>query len=283
MAILKSKNGNEKIEYMVVRRNNMKTVRIKVKSDGSVVVSADRKVSIKFIEDFVERKSDWIFKSVAEAKRNQLAEYKLRDGCHLRIFGNYYQVKAIKCAEDEVKGVTIEETPETLQADNNKLAESSKFLSKNEPTTIIPENAGNNVPKLIFRCQNPQDEDELELLLLIYIGQQSRSYLTDLYNYHFSRLPAGTVKPRIVLKMLKSKWGHCDLRNQEIMFNFLMAKLPAELCEYIVVHEISHIFVQNHSPEFYAFGEKLLPGFRRLNKELKKYSNCDLLAGIVQD
>ena len=55
------------------------------------------------------------------------------------------------------------------------------------------------------------------------------------------------------------------------MLNLALCGLPEALIEYVAAHEVAHLFVHNHSPQFYAFGETLLPGFKKLDRQLNKY------------
>ncbi len=252
MVIQKSelKGLSEDIEYSLVRRSNMKTVRIRVKADGSVVVSAAPEVSERFIADFIESRAGWIIENVNKAKQAGTGsenEPEITENGRVRIFGRIYTVR----------------------------------IAENSENIINKRGCFENGGELIFFCAGRSDGAELYQMLTNFIAVKCRKFLTGIYDHHFSRLPPGTPKPKIVLKLLKSKWGHCDMRHNEIMFNFLMAKLPADLCEYIVVHEIAHIFVPNHSSDFYDFGEKMLPGFRRLNKELKNYNSNDFMKDII--
>lgn len=59
--------GDKHIEFTVLRKN-VKNVNINIKPDMSVEVSANHKVPLNFIQDFVKSKSSWILK-FKECKR----------------------------------------------------------------------------------------------------------------------------------------------------------------------------------------------------------------------
>ena len=54
-------------------------------------------------------------------------------------------------------------------------------------------------------------------------------------------------------------------------FNCLLMKMPEEIQDYVVVHELCHLKEMNHSPAFWAEVEKVLPDYRRRRAWLKKY------------
>lgn len=57
------------------------------------------------------------------------------------------------------------------------------------------------------------------------------------------------------------RWGSCSAKNS-ICYSFRVMRLPPALREYIVVHELAHIRVKNHSPAFYAEVGRYLPDYR---------------------
>jgi predicted metal-dependent hydrolase len=49
----------------------------------------------------------------------------------------------------------------------------------------------------------------------------------------------------------KSRWGSCGIHN-DIQMNALLIIAPPAVFEYVVVHELCHIQIRNHSPQFWA-------------------------------
>ena len=69
----------------------------------------------------------------------------------------------------------------------------------------------------------------------------------------------------------KARWGCCDIACN-ILFNYKVLMLPPELQEYIIVHELCHTAVHNHSRAFKALLRCCLPDFRSRERELKDFS-----------
>ena len=83
----------------------------------------------------------------------------------------------------------------------------------------------------------------------------------------------GEAPVTIRLRNMKSQWGNCRWRERLITFNLQLALVPHDLVDYIIVHELAHLKVQNHSAAFHAHVQRFIPdekvGRRKLNQILK--------------
>ncbi len=75
--------------------------------------------------------------------------------------------------------------------------------------------------------------------------------------------------PRIRLSDARSRWGSCNGRG-ELRFNWRLVQAPLRLVDYVVVHELAHIKILNHSPVFWALVESILPDYRVRRRELNE-------------
>jgi predicted metal-dependent hydrolase len=56
-----------------------------------------------------------------------------------------------------------------------------------------------------------------------------------------------------------------------MIFNLDLARVPMECIEYIVVHELTHLAVQNHGPAFQALMTQRLPSWKVIRKQLNDF------------
>ncbi len=61
---------------------------------------------------------------------------------------------------------------------------------------------------------------------------------------------------------MKSGWGSCG-QNGTILINWHLVFAPKKVLEYVVVHELAHLKVRSHGPEFWTYLEALLPDYER--------------------
>ena len=77
---------------------------------------------------------------------------------------------------------------------------------------------------------------------------------------------------RAAFRCQKTRWGSCSGKNS-INLNVNIAFLPENLQDYIILHELVHTKVKNHSKQFWTELNKYTDGrARELAKKLKKYN-----------
>jgi predicted metal-dependent hydrolase len=83
---------------------------------------------------------------------------------------------------------------------------------------------------------------------------------------------------KVSIRNQKTKWGSCSAKNN-ISLNINLVRLPDELRDYVILHELVHTRFKNHSKEFWAelnkfVGDSSTNSSRKakeLSKKLKKY------------
>ena len=76
---------------------------------------------------------------------------------------------------------------------------------------------------------------------------------------------------RIAIRNQKTKWGSCSAKNN-INLNINLARLPDELRDYVILHELVHTRFKNHSKKFWAELDKVIgKSAKELSKKLRKY------------
>lgn len=72
----------------------------------------------------------------------------------------------------------------------------------------------------------------------------------------------------VAIKNMKSRWGSCS-NEGKLTFTYRLVLLPPELVDYVVVHELSHLAVFNHSAAFWKTVARALPHYKELKKALR--------------
>ena len=68
---------------------------------------------------------------------------------------------------------------------------------------------------------------------------------------------------------MSKRWGSCTADNQ-IIINVEAVKLPYTLIDYLILHELCHTKVKDHSKAFWAELSKHQPNWRELDDKIQK-------------
>lgn len=76
--------------------------------------------------------------------------------------------------------------------------------------------------------------------------------------------------PLILYRKMKSRWGSCQINTRRITINKRLAAYDPKLIEFVFFHEFAHLIYPDHSAEFYAFLDRVLPDHRIRKAQLDK-------------
>jgi predicted metal-dependent hydrolase len=91
------------------------------------------------------------------------------------------------------------------------------------------------------------------------LKQRALVDLSSRVQYYASRM--GVSPTGIKITSARTRWGSCSWKNS-LCFTYRLILLKPEAIDYVVVHELAHIRVKNHGPEFYREVAKYLPDYR---------------------
>lgn len=78
----------------------------------------------------------------------------------------------------------------------------------------------------------------------------------------------GIATPNWGIKRMKTKWGTCNIEARRVWLNLELIKKPPQCLEYVIVHELAHFFERNHTEQFVALLDRMLPHWRMVRDEL---------------
>jgi predicted metal-dependent hydrolase len=217
------------------RDTRSKYMRLKVHPEKGVIVSIPRGVSENQAIDFVKRKQDWIKKSLKKTEQvaNKFTRFIPETPFATKYHKLSLQPHAKKTLKFEVKdSLLIVYYPGDVSVHHEK------------------------VQAFIRHAITETMRFEAKKYLPVRTREIASKY----------KLPVGEVSVR----NNKTRWGSCSGKNN-ISLNIHLMRLPDELIDYVIYHELAHIKVKSHGKPFWQYMELILPGARRIDKKLNKY------------
>lgn len=74
----------------------------------------------------------------------------------------------------------------------------------------------------------------------------------------------------VFIRNQKTRWGSCSAKNN-ISLNIKISLLPEEYFDYVILHELVHTQIRNHSPKFWQALNRLVGDARKMDRGLNNY------------
>jgi len=149
----------------------------------------------------------------------------------------------------------------TLRMKPNNCSAPSFSIDNHFITVNYPHNHSALQPE-IQKTVRDAIEKTLRIEAKIYLPRRLNEFaLTYKFNYN-----------KVFLKNLKTLWGSCSYKNN-INLNIHLMRLPRHLIDYIILHELTHTVIKNHSASFHnLLNSTLDDNIEEIKHELHKYS-----------
>ena len=107
-----------------------------------------------------------------------------------------------------------------------------------------------------------------ELAFTKWYKTQALTIFTERVN-HYANLH-GLIPKEVKVNSAKTRWGSCTSAGT-LNFTWRLVMAPLEVIDYVVLHELAHLKVKNHSPRFWKLVESLCPDFKHHRKWLRDH------------
>lgn len=91
-------------------------------------------------------------------------------------------------------------------------------------------------------------------------------YATFLDDYHL-------IMPDLKVRFMTSRWGSCNYKNNIICLNGNLIHYDYDFFKAVVIHELAHLVVPNHSKRFYNVIENYEPNYKQMIKIVEGGNN----------
>jgi predicted metal-dependent hydrolase len=125
-----------------------------------------------------------------------------------------------------------------------------------------------DVKKIHLFIKEDVSVEKRELILREWYRKQLKQILPELIQKWEKVI--GVEADEWAVKLMRTKWGACNIEEKRIWLNLELAKKPTICLEYIIVHELVHLLERNHNDRFIHHMNTFMPKWRFHRDELNK-------------
>lgn len=214
------------VDYLLTRSTKRKkTMQVSIGRNGSVEVVAPVSFSIRTIEDFLLYKSSWI--------TGKIRLFKVRESFKIRNNSGYPELLYL--------GRVYPVLWRLSQEDWGRVDFNERGWTVDVPGRVEPDSHVNYVTDFLEK----------------WFKSRAQSVIEERVAFHAERM--GEALPQVRIRSPKRLWGSCHPIKRVVHFNWKLVMAPLEVLDYVVIHELSHLKVADHSKRYWSIVEKFSP------------------------
>jgi hypothetical protein len=198
--------------------------------DGQVKMTVPRYTSLEAVRAFAESRMDWILKNREKYRAQaQMTAPHCESGDQICLFGTLYLLTLQPSA-----GRTG-----AIAAENNEI--------------------------LLFCAPNATEAQRMAAMEQFYRARLREEIGARLEKWEKT---IGVSASSYYLRAMNTRWGTCNTQTGRICLNLRLVHYPVRCLDYVMVHELCHLLVPNHSRRFYEVLGRYLPDWKELRARL---------------
>ncbi|MGS0681821.1 M48 family metallopeptidase [Shewanella sp. 125m-7] len=220
------------IDYQLMPGADRKTTDIVIERNGIIAVRPPINYTPEQVDAVVESKRMWIYRNLAEW-RDLNATAVVREWVNGETFlylGRSYRLSLIA------------EQTALLKLKEGRFCLNRKLIDE----------GGTDAAKKVFEA---------------YYSDKGIQRITDRVKYYAPKV--GVTASSIKVKDMGFRWASCS-KSGALNFHWKCMMAPPKIIDYIVVHELCHMYHHNHSDAFWNEVDKVMPDYHERKEWLRK-------------
>jgi predicted metal-dependent hydrolase len=218
---------------IIIRRTSLGTqIRFRIAPNGNLRVSAPKYMPLILVKRYINLSRN----KLIDLKSSSLPKIKIKDGLCI---GKSHKLKII--IDSDLKKIRI--------------ASEKQFICIYAPSSDYIDS------KYVYDTTHKKIIEALKTEARSYLPRRI-SFLAEEYDFKYKK---------IHFSHASSRWGSCS-SSGTISLNIALMKLPFEIIDYVIIHELSHTVEMNHGANFWKIVEKNDPDFKKHQSFLKQES-----------
>jgi len=222
--------GNQRIQVLLGFENRRR-LSVSVHPDGSVTALAPADIPLAQVASRLKRKRSWVARQLhyfTAFHPLPVEKHFLAGETHLYL-GRQYRLRMRSSAEVNVKLI-------------------GRHLDVFLPSPQDPQSVRLALDSWYRKHAAPIYRDRME------------RFLDD--SAHLRRL-----NPQLRIRQMRCRWGSCS-RTGTITLSLELIKAPLHCIEYVIMHELCHMRIHDHSPAFFRLLSRYMPDWERRKAHL---------------
>lgn len=212
-------------------RKRVRNINLRVRSDGTVTVSAAPRVPLHEIESFVRSRRSWI----EGCRQRRLRQVGMRqagcaEGGTVMLWGDELSCHVVAAKEGQGCSFEVEGPTLLVRCPQDQLGNDSTALAKRDAA--------------------------LDVWLCAQLKQRVEELLPSCQEL------VGKTCSRIRLKPMTSRWGSCNVRTAAISLSTHLVHYDPCCLEYVLVHELCHLHEPSHNARFHVLMDRFCPNWK---------------------
>ncbi len=229
--------GATTVPYVIVRsRRRRKTMSITLHPEHGVRVAVPAKTAPRLVRTFVQQRAEWIVRRTAEATRHP-QRLMFVTGERLPYLGEQLPLYV---DEGSIRRVRV-----ALEGGSFRVA---------APAGLGEELRATAIERGVIDWYRERAQEHLAARAEFWSGH------------------VDCTATRVLARDQRSRWGSCSA-DGTLRFNWRLIMADPEVIDYVVVHELTHTRVRNHSTEFWIELAKTMPDYRSQRSRLRDFGS----------
>ena len=231
--------GKKKIKFEIKRGRRKKTVALQIHPNSTVVVLSPYLLGKDRIKEILLKRAGWIVQKQEKIRKlnAEIPKKEFVSGESFPYIGKEYRLKVIRT--------------------NHERERLCKLMGGRFYVEISNKLSG-----------KAASESVRKKLIEWYIEQATRKINERLKRY--SKL-IGKKPEKIIITKQGKRWGSCS-HSGVLRFNWKIVMTPISMIDYVVVHELCHLIIKNHSEKFWNKIGSIIPDYKKKRHWLKENS-----------
>lgn len=224
-------------EISIYKNHRTRRLNLSLNPVDGIKITIPKYISYLNVERMLEDKRKWLEESISKLRASEKRNYTVFDE-NTDFSTKYHKLKVLKTTKSKPEYEIIEKYIKFYCPKNLDIR--SKEIQKEIRESI---------------------EETLRIEAKLYLPKRTMEFAS---KFNLKIL-------KVSIKNSKTRWGSCSYNNN-INLSLHLMRVPDELIDYVILHELTHTVHKNHNKNFWNYLYQICPDADRLDKEMKKYN-----------